>query len=159
MPRNGSSGRRVPADRIALVRNPVLVSNTNHPIDMMRPALRQKAGCSGRDDRAPVLRPVSARRRTRPAWLKWRPGCLPILEWQLWFLGTGKTERKSERRSPGKGLDDRVHFWGFQADPSPWIKAADIAVRASRSDSLPNFLIEAQWLGLACRDHRRGRSR
>lgn len=138
---------RVSADRIALIRNPVLLSNTNHPIDMMRPALREKAGV--RAGTIVLLSCAQFRPEKNLAGLVELASRLPIdLDWQLWFVGTGKTEPKVREMVTAKGLDDRVHFWGFQADPSPWIKAADIAVRSSRSDSLPNFLIEAQWLGL-----------
>jgi glycosyltransferase involved in cell wall biosynthesis len=41
-----------------------------------------------------------------------------------------------------------VKFLGYQTDPSPLYLAADVAVLASQSESLPNFLIEAQLHGL-----------
>jgi glycosyltransferase involved in cell wall biosynthesis len=47
-----------------------------------------------------------------------------------------------------------VRFLGFQPDPGPYYRAADIAVHASREEALSNFLIEAQSHGLpavACR--------
>lgn len=138
---------RVSADRIALIRNPVLLSNLNHPIDMMRPALREKAGVRART--AVLLSCAQFRPEKNLAGLVELASRLPTdLDWQLWFVGSGKTEPKIREQVTTLGLDDRVHFWGFQEDPSPWIKAADIAVRSSRADSLPNFLIEAQWLGL-----------
>ena len=45
-------------------------------------------------------------------------------------------------------LTDRVKFLGFQPNPSPLYAAADIAVHASSSEALSNFLIEAQAHGL-----------
>lgn len=137
----------VTPDRIALIRNPVLLSNLNHPIDLMRPALREKAGV--RDRTLVLLSCAQFRPEKNLSGLVELASRLPTdLDWQLWFVGTGKNETKVRDLVTAKGLNDRVHFWGFQKDPSPWIKAADIAVRSSRSDSLPNFLIEAQWLGL-----------
>jgi glycosyltransferase involved in cell wall biosynthesis len=41
-----------------------------------------------------------------------------------------------------------VRFLGYQADPGPLYRAADIAVHASREEALSNFLIEAQSNGL-----------
>jgi glycosyltransferase involved in cell wall biosynthesis len=41
-----------------------------------------------------------------------------------------------------------VKFLGFQSDPSALYRAADVAVLTSRSESLSNFLIEAQAHGL-----------
>jgi glycosyltransferase involved in cell wall biosynthesis len=138
---------RVPVDRIARIRNPVLISNRDHPIHLMRSALRQKAGV--RDRTLVLLSCAQFRPEKNLAGLAELAGHLPTdLDWQLWFVGTGTTEPKVREQVTELGLDERVHFWGYQKDPSPWINAADIAVRSSRSDSLPNFLIEAQWLGL-----------
>jgi len=41
-----------------------------------------------------------------------------------------------------------VHFPGYYADPTPLYQAADAALLASQSESLPNFLLEAQLHGL-----------
>jgi glycosyltransferase involved in cell wall biosynthesis len=41
-----------------------------------------------------------------------------------------------------------VRFLGFHRDPSPLYAAADVAVHASWSEALSNFLIEAQAHGL-----------
>ncbi|WP_045217645.1 glycosyltransferase [Desulfonatronovibrio magnus] len=43
-------------------------------------------------------------------------------------------------------LIDRVHFMGFQENPLPWMREADVFVLPSRHEGLPNVLIEA----LAC---------
>ena len=51
--------------------------------------------------------------------------------------------------SPAPGVNtERVRFLGFLRDPAPLYAAADIAVHASASESLSNFLIEAQAHGL-----------
>jgi len=137
----------VPADRISVIKNPVLVSSSNHPVEMMRPALRQMAGCS---DRTTVIVSSAAFRpeKNQAALVEMAAGLPADPEWQLWFLGTGKTEEKVKSLVRERGLENRVRFWGFHPDPSPWLLASDIAVRASKSDSLSNFLLEAQWLGL-----------
>lgn len=68
--------------------------------------------------------------------------------WALWLAGDGWLRRRAERQARRLGLADRVRFLGHVNDPVPLYAAADVAVSASREDSLPNFLIEAQTAGL-----------
>jgi glycosyltransferase involved in cell wall biosynthesis len=75
-------------------------------------------------------------------------GLPPDLDWQLWFAGDGETKTECERMVRTRRLGPRVRFLGWQRDPSPLYQAADIAVHASRSESLSNFVIEAQAHGL-----------
>jgi glycosyltransferase involved in cell wall biosynthesis len=70
------------------------------------------------------------------------------LDWQLWLVGEGGTQLACAALARRLGLADRVKFLGFQADPMPLYRAADLAVLASLSESLPNFLLEAQAYGL-----------
>jgi len=70
------------------------------------------------------------------------------VDWQLWLAGDGPTRRKCERLCQDLGLGSRVKFLGYQSSPVPLYLAADIAVLASQSESLSNFLIESQLHGL-----------
>ncbi len=70
------------------------------------------------------------------------------LDWRLWLAGDGNTRAACERAVAAHGLRSRVRFLGWQRDPSPLYPAADIAVHASRTESLSNFVIEAQAHGL-----------
>ena len=70
------------------------------------------------------------------------------LDWQLWLAGDGPARRKCERLAHDLGLGGRVKFLGYTTDPTPLYLAADLALLASQSESLPNFLIEAQLHGL-----------
>jgi glycosyltransferase involved in cell wall biosynthesis len=70
------------------------------------------------------------------------------LDWQLWLVGDGPTRGACERLVEKHRLSDRVKFLGFYADPGPLYGSADLAVHASSSESLSNFLIEAQARGL-----------
>lgn len=67
---------------------------------------------------------------------------------QLWLAGDGPSRAACERIVAARGLGERIKFLGFQGNPAPLYAAADIAVHASRSESLSNFLIEAQAHGL-----------
>ncbi len=69
-------------------------------------------------------------------------------DWQLWFAGDGPARRACEELVTAKNLGDRVKFMGFHRDPSTLYSAADVAVHASSSEALSNFLIEAQAHGL-----------
>ena len=71
------------------------------------------------------------------------------LPWELWLAGEGPARSDCQRRAAEAGLAHRVRFPGFITDPSPLYAAADLAVHASRSEALSNFLIEAQAHGLA----------
>lgn len=69
-------------------------------------------------------------------------------DWQLWLAGDGPARPACAALARQLGLQDRVKFLGFQADPTALYAAADVAVHASRSESLSNFVIEAQAHGL-----------
>jgi glycosyltransferase involved in cell wall biosynthesis len=69
-------------------------------------------------------------------------------DWQLWLAGDGPARAACERLAATLGLSRRVRFLGFHRDPAPLYAAADVAVHASTSESLSNFLIEAQAHGL-----------
>ncbi len=70
------------------------------------------------------------------------------VDWQLWFAGDGETKADCERLARVTRLGPRIKFLGWQRDPSPFYLAADVAVHASWSESLSNFVIEAQAHGL-----------
>lgn len=72
------------------------------------------------------------------------------LDWQLWLAGDGPELGACARLAGELNLGDRVRFVGWHADPSPLYAAADLAVHASVSEALSNFLIEAQAHGLPC---------
>ena len=69
-------------------------------------------------------------------------------DWQLWLVGEGPERSACETLAVKLRVAGRVKFLGFQPDPTPLYRAADIAVLASRAESLSNFLIEAQAHGL-----------
>ena len=70
------------------------------------------------------------------------------LDWQLWLAGDGPALDACRKSATALGLDNRVRFLGWQASPAPLYAAADVAVHASSSEGLSNFLIEAQAHGV-----------
>lgn len=67
---------------------------------------------------------------------------------QLWLAGDGPSRSSCEQLATKLGAKDRVKFLGFHRDPTSLYAAADLAVHASWSESLSNFIIEAQAHGL-----------
>lgn len=70
------------------------------------------------------------------------------VDWHLWFVGDGETRASCERLVTEYQLQERVRFWGFQSDPTPFYAAADVALLTSTTESLSNFLIEAHAHGV-----------
>jgi glycosyltransferase involved in cell wall biosynthesis len=76
-------------------------------------------------------------------------GRLPSdLSWQLTFAGDGPCRADCIALVEKLQLTDRVKFIGFTKNPSALYESSDVAVLTSKSESLSNFLIEAQAYGL-----------
>jgi glycosyltransferase involved in cell wall biosynthesis len=70
--------------------------------------------------------------------------------WELWLAGNGSEMRPCLDLARRGRIEDRVRFLGTRDDVPRLLAGADIAMLASRPgiESLPNFLVEAQWEGL-----------
>jgi len=91
-----------------------------------------------------MLRPGKGHRRLMQA-----AAALPRdVPWALWIAGEGTERAPSEALARASGLGERVRFLGLRRDTADLYAAADVAVLASDLESLPNFLVEAQWAGL-----------
>lgn len=66
------------------------------------------------------------------------------LLWQI--IGTGPDEAKLKQAVAQRGLTANVEFLGIQPNPFPYYRSAELFCLPSRSEGLPNVLIEA----LAC---------
>lgn len=73
---------------------------------------------------------------------------------QLYFVGAydGKSPYYNEivNLINHYNLSDYIHFIGYDKNPFYWIKYADCFVFPSRSEGLPNALVEASYLGIPC---------
>jgi glycosyltransferase involved in cell wall biosynthesis len=72
----------------------------------------------------------------------------PSSDFQLWLAGDGPSRADCEALVARRNVSARVRFVGFHRDPTALYAAADLAVHASWSESLSNFVIEAQAHGL-----------
>lgn len=69
-------------------------------------------------------------------------------DFRLNIVGTGNLDTELQERSRAWGLAERVAFSGFRADVEAELAAADVFVLSSRSEGLPNTLLEAMACGL-----------
>lgn len=70
-----------------------------------------------------------------------------ILEVELVILGEGKYRTKLQVELENLGLTDKVKMPGFYENPFPHICDADIFILSSKSEGMPNSLIQAMFLG------------
>lgn len=139
----------LPATKISVIANPLVFGTRPHPEKLAIETLRQSLGA---DETCTVLlnvgmfRPEKGQREL----LESCAHLPPHLAWQLWLLGDGPELARCVHRAEQLGLGSRVRFLGWKADPRQYYEAANLAVHASRSESLSNFLIEAQAHGLPC---------
>ncbi len=70
-------------------------------------------------------------------------------DFRLEVIGTGSIEAGLKALSAELGLGPKVDFTGFVSDVPARLAAADIFVLPSRSEGLPNTLLEAMAAGLA----------
>ncbi|PYP90913.1 MAG: hypothetical protein DMG65_09795 [Candidatus Angelobacter sp. Gp1-AA117] len=66
---------------------------------------------------------------------------------RLAVLGEGPLEAELKAQIRKLGLGESVNFLGFQPNPCPYLKYADLFVLPSRVEGMPNALLEALALG------------
>lgn len=134
--------RGVPAAKLAVVLNGTVGSprrpdpSTVAPVPLGHPAIVTVAGMSERKGIAELIEAferVAARHADA----------------QLHLVGDGPDRASFEVRARRGPAAARIHFAGFQRDPTPWLRAADVFVLASRRESFPIVLGEARAAGCA----------
>jgi glycosyltransferase involved in cell wall biosynthesis len=66
----------------------------------------------------------------------------------LLFVGDGPMRRSLCRLAEDLGLEQRVHFAGYQDDPAPFLNAMNVFALTSRSEGMPLCVLEAWAAGL-----------
>ncbi|KXU34703.1 hypothetical protein AXK11_07610 [Cephaloticoccus primus] len=138
----------VPPERVSVIPNALVFP------PLPQPEAAQARAALRREHRAPaqstvlldcaMFRPEKNQR----ALIEIAAGLRSDFDWQLWLAGDGEKLAECRARAARLGVTERVRFLGFVSDPRPLYAAADLAVHASRSESLCNFLLEAQAAGL-----------
>lgn len=65
-----------------------------------------------------------------------------------WLIGDGDLQEDMRRLARDLGVENRTHFLGWQRDPSPFLKAADILVCPTDDEPLGNVVLEGWNAGL-----------
>lgn len=140
----------IPAGKISVIYNSLVFPATTRA-DAALPAHRAELRAShGASTATTVLLCVAMLRpeKNQGELIEIAAGLPPEIDWQLWLAGDGPARAACEQLAAARNLAGRVKFLGFQRDPSALYAAADLAVHASASEALSNFLIEAQAHGL-----------
>ncbi len=66
---------------------------------------------------------------------------------ELTLVGEGPLKSELEKQAQQLGLGQAAHFAGFQSNPYPYIKRADVFALSSRYEGLPLALLEALAVG------------
>lgn len=74
----------------------------------------------------------------------------PRQGWHFDVVGDGVERPALERQTQELGLADRVQFHGFQADPSPWYRRADLLLFPSWLENFPLTMLEAMGHAVPC---------
>lgn len=65
-----------------------------------------------------------------------------------WLIGDGELMDDTKALAQSLGVSDRVHFLGWQRDPSPFLKAADILLCPTDEEPLGNIVLEGWNAGI-----------
>jgi glycosyltransferase involved in cell wall biosynthesis len=69
---------------------------------------------------------------------------------EVWLVGDGPIRAELQRQAAKLGIDDRVKFWGYQAQIDRYLYASDIFVLPSSYEGMPIVLLEALAAGIPC---------
>lgn len=67
---------------------------------------------------------------------------------RLHLIGDGPQRSELEQLAKQLGLASHIHWWGWQRDTRPILEAMDTLLLPSRTEGLPNVILEAMALGL-----------
>ncbi len=134
----------LPADRVAVVRNPVITPELER-LAAAGPAQREPAG--GRD--TPVVLGMGrlTRQKDFPTLLRAFARVRAGRPCRLVILGEGRDRGELSGLARSLGVEGDVALPGFLANPYPDLAAADVFVLSSAWEGSPNALTEAMALG------------
>ena len=128
--------------RSTVIPNPVIDPPSDAEISDAMPDARRRIVCIGRlsarDKNQPLLIRAFARLAER------------FGDWDLELFGDGPDHGSYLRLARDLGLSGRVRLEGFINDPYLALRKADIFALPSRTEGMPNALIEAMASGVPC---------
>ena len=69
-------------------------------------------------------------------------------KYHLYFIGTGALEEELKRRVDQYGLQQYVHFLGYQKNPYKYLKDMELLLSMSKQEGFPGVYVEALSLGI-----------
>jgi glycosyltransferase involved in cell wall biosynthesis len=122
-----------------------------NPVDIER--VREMAAREGNPYSGPGPQLVAAGRLCRQKGFDVLLDAMPAVlarfpDAQLAILGDGPLRSDLVARTRRLGLGEAVQFLGYQPNPWPYLRHADLFVLPSRYEGLPNILLEALALGV-----------
>jgi glycosyltransferase involved in cell wall biosynthesis len=132
----------VPRDKVVRIYNPVDIDRVH-----------EQAVGGGNPYRDTHPRLVSCGRLSREKGFDLLIHAMPAIcdlfpEAQLTIVGDGPLQGDLRKQVVNLGLEHAVHFAGFQRNPWPYFKYADLFVLPSRYEGMSNVLLEALALGV-----------
>lgn len=133
--------RGIPAARIRVVRNATigaarLLRQAESPLRLDGPAIVTVSGLYARKGVLDLIEAFAMVHARYPAA-------------RLYLVGDGPDRGACERLARERGVAEAVRLVGFVSDPRPWMRAADVFVLASHSESFPLVMAEAREVGCA----------
>jgi glycosyltransferase involved in cell wall biosynthesis len=134
--------RGIPERKLRVVSNGTLGSKRTRPLqaypaaDLAHPAITTVAGLEERKGIDVLIRAFTTVAARLP-------------EPHLYIVGDGPDRAVFEREASASPAAARIHFEGFQSEPQRYLRASEIFVLASYSDSNPLVLSEAREAGCA----------
>ena len=134
--------RGIPAHKVRVVRNGTIDtprghrSRCNPPPPLQRPAIVTVAGMRDRKGISELILAFEQIAATMPTA-------------HLYLIGEGPERPKYEQQAASSPYGDRIHFEGFQPEPSRYLEATDIFVLASKQEPFGLVLAEAREAGCA----------
>jgi glycosyltransferase involved in cell wall biosynthesis len=75
---------------------------------------------------------------------------LPSSNWRFDIVGDGESRVALEALADSLRLRGRVHFHGFQPDPAPWYREADLLLFPSWLENSPVTMLESMSFSVPC---------
>ena len=126
----------VPRQKLALLPNPLNVSDCGAPVTFEEPTFITVTRLVSQKGIDVLLKAAAIVFAQRP-------------EWKLVIIGDGPLREELQALADELGIASRIDWLGYLDDPIPYLKAAKLFVLTSRFEGTPNALLEAMACGLA----------
>ena len=132
-------------ERIRVINNPVDIGTINL---LQREKVNHSSFISNRDFKVVISVGRLEREKNHFLLLLAFKKVTEELNVHLVLIGQGSLEQELKNKARKYGIENRVHFVGFQANPYAWLRQADLFVLCSDHEGFGNVIIEAMACGV-----------